>query len=43
MLKSLLIGVHLCLSVASAELQIRDLTVVDVSGGTTRSNQSILI
>jgi len=43
MLKSCVIGVHLCLSVAYCDLLIRDVTIVDVSTGTVHSKHSILI
>ena len=43
MLKSLVIGVHLCLSVAYSDLLIRDVTIVDVSTGTVHPRHSILI
>jgi len=42
-LKSLVIGVNLCVSVASADLLIRDVTIVDVSSGTVHPRHSILI
>ncbi len=37
MLKNLVIGIHLCLSVAYADLLIRDVTIVDVSTGQQRA------
>jgi hypothetical protein len=43
MLKNLVVSVHLCLSVAYSDLLIRDVTIVDVSTGTTHPKHSILI
>jgi hypothetical protein len=43
MLKNLLIGVHLCLSVGYCDLFIRDVTIVDVATGTIHPRHSILI
>ena len=43
MLKNLVVGVHLCLSVAYCDLLIRDVTIVDVSTGTIHPRHSILI
>src|SRR5260370_7200665 len=43
MLKKLLVSVPLCPSVAYSDLLIRDVTIVDVSTGTTHPKHSILI
>jgi imidazolonepropionase-like amidohydrolase len=43
MLKNLVIGVHLCLSVGYSDLLIRDVTIVEVSTGTVHPRHSILI
>jgi hypothetical protein len=43
MLKNLLIGVHLCLSVAYSDLLIRDVSIVDLATGTVHPRHSILI
>ena len=43
MIKNLIIGVHLCLSIGYADLLIRDVTVVEISTGTLHPRHSILI